>query len=375
MNIYNLGEQIFLYAKFENDLNSITFFNEPTVKIIFIKNNETIEILNTKMETNDYISFYYNFKIPMDLDLGQYQIIYTGFSNEKENKIYESFYVVNNSSQMNNPIRLFGYIYDSKTHKYIEDVEINIINQNNNEIYYTVNNLIGQWEAYVYPGEYKFIFKSTGYKTQEVIAKINDELQEIEFNNVLLEEKTNDILGNGIYEIHDQYIKKDGQPIEDLNINIYNVNNLNELIVNTKTDDDGKWRAYLDEGLYFLKVFNDNYDKCFRLKVKNNGMFSFEDISNNSTNENSIYYSNGNGLYKYIDYIYDKKNKPISNVQVNIIKNNDIIYQDYTNLEGKFEFNLDKGTYTLEFYHPSFKTIEQNIKVEDNYIGEKMEEE
>lgn len=376
MNIYNLGEQIFLYAKFENDLSKATFINEPTVKIIFIKNGETIEVLNEKMLTNDYISFYYNFILPKDLDLGQYQVIYSGFVNDKANTIFESFYVVNNSEAIN-PIRLFGYIYDSRTHEYIQDVDINIINVQDNTTYYTVNNLIGQWECYVYPGDYKFIFKRKGYKTQEVFAKVNDVLQEIEFNNVIMEEITDDFKGNGLYEIKEQYILKDGQPIENLSINIYNVNNLNELLVNTKTNDDGEWTAYLDEGLYFLKVFgkvfNRDYDKCFRLKVKNNGTFTFEDISNNKSNENTIFYPNGEGRFKYIDYLYDKDNRPIPDVQVNILNGNDILYQYYTDTEGKFEFNLDEGKYVFEFYHPSFKTINKTIEIKEDYVGEKIE--
>ena len=45
MNIYNIGEQIFLFAKFDNSFNS-SFITEPVVKIIFLKNDELIEILN-----------------------------------------------------------------------------------------------------------------------------------------------------------------------------------------------------------------------------------------------------------------------------------------------------------------------------------------
>ena len=377
MNIYNIGEQIFLFAKFDNSFNS-SFITEPVVKIIFLKNDELIEILNEKMETNNYIEYYYNFKLPLNLDFGQYQIIYSGYANGKENNIYESFYVMNNSNDMN-PIRIFGYIFDSKNHKNINDVEIQIINNFDNITYYTISNLIGQWECYLQSGEYKFIFKKKGYKSQEVVTKINDSLQNIEFNNIVMEKTNDNLLGNGIFEISDQYIMKNGQPLENLDINIYDVNDLNNMLVKTKTNDDGRWYAYLNSGLYLLKifgnVFNKNYNKMFRLKIKNNGEFSFEDISNNTSSEQTIFYSNGDGIYKYIDYIYDKNNKPISDVQVNILKNkNDILYQYYTDLEGKFEFNLDKGKYNFEFYHPSFKTINKIIDVTDDFIGEKIKE-
>jgi len=377
MSLYNVGEQIFLFAKFENDINNMSFINEPTVQIFFIKNGKTIEILNVKMQTINFIEYYYNFTLPLNLDFGQYQIIYNGFVNGKEHKIYETFYVINNSYN-DNPIRIFGYIYDSKNHKELTDVEIQIINEFDNTNYYIVNNFIGQWECYLHSGDYKFIFKRKGYKTQEVIAKINDVLQNIEFSNVIMEEVTNDILGNGIYEITNQYITKDGQPIEKLNINIYNVNDLNNLLIDTKTDSNGKWVAYLDEGLYLLKVFGimsgKEYNKIFRLKVRNNGEFYFENISKNISSENSIFYPNGKGLYKFIDYIYDKNNKPICDVQVNILHNNQIQYQSYTDLTGKFEFNLDIGKYKVEFYHPSFKTIIKDIEINGDSIGQKIKE-
>lgn len=377
MSLYNVGEPIFLFAKFENDISNMSFVNEPIVQILFIKNEQIIEILNAKMQTNNFIEYYYNFTLPLNLDFGQYQVVYSGFVNGKEHKIYESFYVLNNSYD-NNPIRVYGYVYDDKTHKELTDVEINIINEFDGVNYYVINNLIGQWECYLYAGDYKFIFKRKGYKTQEIIVKINDVLQNIEFNNVVMEEITNNVLGNGIYEISDQYITKNGQPLENLNINIYNVNDLNNLIVDTKTNDDGKWIAYLDTGLYLLKVFGitsgKEYNKVFRLKVKNDGTFSFEDISKNTSSDSSIFYPNGNGMYKFIDYIYDKKNKPICDVQVNILYNGNIKYQSYTDLAGKFEFNLDIGKYEVEFYHPSFKTILKNMEINGDLIGNPIKE-
>jgi hypothetical protein len=377
MNVYNLGEQIFLYATFENDLTNISFLNEPVVEIFFLKDNDIVTVLKEKMQTTDYINYYYNYTIPTNLDLGQYQVVYTGFVKGKQNKIFENFFIINSSNQGMNPIRLYGYIYDSKSHKNVNDVEIKVTSDDG-IFYYTTNNLIGQWEVYVYPGNYNFLFKKRGYKTQEVSAIINDSLQDIEFNNVVMEEQNDDLLGDGIYEIKDQYIMKNGQPIEDLTINIYNVNNLNDLIVDTKTNSDGEWIAYLDEGLYLLKVFgtvfSKEFNKTFRLKVNNNGKFTFDDISKNKASEETIFYPNGSGSCKYIDYLYDKNNKPIVDVQVNILSGNDILYQSYTDLNGKFEFNLDEGKYTFEFYHPSFKTITKQIEISGDYTGEQLQE-
>lgn len=370
MNTYNPGDDILLYACFDNS-NNTSFLTIPTVEILY---NQQV-LFSAQMQTVDYVDYYYNYTLPMDVQCGQYQIVYSGFYKGKENKIFEDFYVLNYNKSVN-PIRLYGKINDFRTHDYIENVQVEIFNTEDGIVYNCYANLIGEWECYIYSGSYKFIFKKPGYKTQEVIAKIDNDLQQLEFNNVLLEKITNDILGNGLFEVKEQYLLKDGQPIENLNVFIYNTKDLNNAIVKTKTNDDGYWYAYLDPGSYMLKLngkFNNQvYNKTFRLKVVNDGSFNLQDISNNYATNSTIYISNGDGIYTYIDYVRDKNNIPIPDVQVNILKSNkkDILYQCYTDNDGKFIFHLNKGKYNVEFYHPTFKTITTTIEVNDNYKGE-----
>ncbi len=359
---YLPGDDIVLYARFDND-NKISFLTIPTVEIYY--NNECI--FNTQLQTVDYIDYYYTYTLPLTCGYGQYEVVYNGFYNGNINKIFETFYVLNKQSTVN-PIRLYGKVNDSRNHNYIENVQVEILNTVDNIKYYCVCNLIGEWECYLYSGNYKFIFKKPGYKTQEVIAKISNDLQQQEFNNILLEKITNDILGDGLFEVKEQYLLKDGQPIENLNVFIYNTKDLATPIVKTKTNDDGYWYAYLDEGNYLLKLngqFNSfDFNKTFRLKVYNNGDFKLQDISTNYATDSTIFISNGNGPIDYIDYIKDKNETPIPDVQVNILNNkNDIIYQCYTDMDGKFIFHLDQGQYNIEFYHPSFKVITNKIEV------------
>lgn len=362
MLTYNPNDNILLYSQFQNDISNTTFLVPVMVEILFMKDNQIQTILKTEMNTEDYINYYYNFKIPNDAEYGQYEVIYTGFHNGQEHKIFENFYVVNYQQSIN-PIRLYGYVADSKTHEELTNVNIEIINVDDNIRYTTSTNLIGKWEMYLYAGNYRLIFKKNNYKTQEVIAKLEDNAQNTEFNNIILEPITDDNKGNGLYEIKEQYIKKDGQPIEDLKVIIYNINDLKTPVVNTYTDDDGYFYAYLDEGSYLLKLNSDTYNKTFRLQVKNNGSYDMQDISRNTANEHTIFYNNGDGEIEYSDIILDKENKPIPNVQVNIIKNDEILYQYYTDLDGKFKFYLDKGEYDIEYYHPHFKNIVNKISL------------
>lgn len=366
MLMYNPGDTILLYAKFNNDPKTTSFLVPAVVEVLYSKNEKIQTLLQTEMSTSDYINYYYNFEIPKNAEYGQYQVVYTGFYNGQENKLFENFYVINYQKDIN-PIRLYGYVYDDEKHKCIVDSNIEIINIDDNIRYISNTNLVGQWEIYLYSGNYKFIFKKNGYKTQEINARIEDNAQNVQFNNITLIPISDDNKGNGLYEIKDQYILKDGQPIENLNITIYNIADLNNALVNTYTDSDGWWYSYLDPGNYLLKVngeFNkQTYDKAFRLQVKNNGEFQMQDMSNNVANDNTQFYPNGNGAYQYSDIVTDTNGNPIPDVQVNIIENNNIKYQYYTDLNGRFIFMLDEGVYNIEYYHPSFKTITDIITV------------
>ena len=57
------------------------------------------------------------------------------------------------------------------------------------------------------------------------------------------------------------------------------------------------------------------------------------------------------------------KNYQINEVQVNVFYKDDVICeeniraQDYTDSDGKYIFFLDPGTYVFEYYHPNFNVI------------------
>ena len=126
----------------------------------------------------------------------------------------------------------------------------------------------------------------------------------------------------------------------------------------------------MDEGIYLLKAigisFSKEFNKTFKLKVENNGNMIMEDLSKNIAMLMNIpIITNGNGIIKVKDKILDKNGNGIVDVQVNVIdKKGDIIAQDYTNAAGEWTLNLDPGEYTIEYYHPKFKTIKEKRIVE-----------
>lgn len=376
-NLYYRGDNIFLYVQFTDQQGNICSANNPRVRILHDKNGTIYEDLSWKnmqqMSVNEY---FYNFKIPHDSDIGQYQILYTGEINQQEAYIVEVFHVIARSDTYPNAIKLYGYIHDIRTTCELADISINISDITNGEIIYqSFSNLDGYWEAYLYPGEYNFLFSKYGFNTLEIIAQIGDEHTEIQFNNVGLENEVASQKGNGMYSVKDRYVTKHSTPLSNLNITIANVINPIEIIARDTTDKDGNWQCFLDPGVYIMKIFgkalSKDFNKTFRIKVENDGNFQFEDLSKNiATAITQTTINNGTGNISYSDIVVDKNGNPIIDVQVNAFKpgvvldDKNIIAQDYTNVQGKWTLNLVPGDYVIEFYHPKFKAFTENRKVQ-----------
>jgi len=375
-NLYYRGDSIFLYVQFTDQQGNISSVNNPRVRILHDKNGTIYEDLPWKgmqqMSANEY---FYNFKIPHNTDIGQYQVLYMGEINGQEAYVVEVFHVIARSDKYPNAIKIYGYINDIRTTVALIDSKINIYDTLTGQIsYQSLSNLDGYWEAYLYPGEYRFSFVREGYNTLDIVAQIGDEHTEIQFNNIGLENESASNKGNGMYPVGDRYVNKRSIPLSNLAISIVNTNNPTVPVASDTTDKDGNWQCFLDPGTYLMKVNGkaqgSNFNKTFRIKVENDGKFIFEDLSKNiaaavpQTNVTS-----GSGSASLKDVILDKNNNPIVDVQVNAFKkgvaldDKNIIAQTYTNVLGEWELNLEPGEYIIEFYHPKFKVITENKTV------------
>lgn len=374
-NLYYKGDIVFLYVKFSDINNKLIKADDVSVRILHDNLGSVYEDLPwTEMtKINDY-EFSFNYKLPYDCDFGQYQIIYSGFDNDCEISCTDTFYVINESEKYENTIKLYGYISDIRTNSNLSDVTIKIINNNTGEfITQSISNEIGYWESYVYPDEYDFIFCKNGYEDMQIRAQIGDEHNEMQFNPIGLDKISNQQKGNGIYQIKDSYSNKYGLPLSNLNVKIYDIFDLESIVAETITDNNGEWDCFLNPGTYLMKVngnaFSKEFDKSFSIKI--------DDVGNNVIkllNKNIVSYQNnkinrGNGSIKFSDCILDKNGNAIIDVKISAFRlgqNNDesnIIAQDYSDVSGKWELNLDPGNYTIEFYHPNFKLTTNDIEV------------
>ena len=343
--------------------------------------------------------FYYNYTIPYDLTPGQYQIIYKSIYNKKyydliskqylddvqlqnlkfdkrnENSIahtMEMFYIINQSSIYEDTVKITGFVNYKNTTIPAEDVRISIYETNTeinteSKVYQSLTNREGYWEAYLYPNQYKFIFSRNGYNDEVIYTEITDDNNHLLFETISL---GNDSIsqGTGLFRITDSFTTKTGQPLHNLNITVCDIINPTIIIAEAITDTNGVWELYLDEGFYIFKVNgtleNADFNRVFRLKVLPDGTFMMDNITANIlTNSNIPVINNGIGRLKIVDVIQDKWNNPINEVQVNVFYKDDVICeeniraQDYTDSNGKYIFFLDPGTYVFEYYHPNFNVI------------------
>ena len=357
-----------------------------------------------KMGNNE---FYYNFCIPYDLKPGQYQIIYQSeynvkyydpvrriyytdeqleelkFNKKNKNKIAHSleiFHVNNYSTLYEDVVKIMGYVNYAYTTVPAEDARISIYETNTEtnieyKVYQSLTDREGYWEAYLYPNQYKFVFSRNGYNDQTVYTEITDDNNHLQFETISLDKDTN-TRGKGLFKITDSFNMKTGQPLYNLSISIASTLNPNEEIISTNTDKDGIWEVYLNDGYYIMKVTGTvegaNFDRIFRLKVLPDGTFTMDNITNNLlTDANIPIINNGIGKLKIQDVLQDRWNNPINDVQVNVFYKNDVLaeenirVQDYTDANGIYTLYLDPGSYIFEYYHPNFNVITE-MKIIDS---------
>jgi hypothetical protein len=378
-NLYHRGDSVFLYIKFkpQNDNENIETIENAEVRILQDQGETIKEILKwTKMDNLSEDEYYYNYQIPYDGDIGEYQVIYNGNVNGKTAHIVKTFHVIPNSEKYENAIKLYGYAYDFRTDNPLVDVSLKLKNRNNNEIVYqSLTNQDGYWEAYVYPNEYEFIFSKEGFDDRKVAAQIGNESNEIQFNNISLKPINAEKKGNGMYEISDQYVTKKGTPLSGLKVEIANIFDPKTIIAKDATDDNGEWICYLDPGDYLINVQGESmgitFDKTIKVKIDDEGEYDFVDLSNNvAVASNSEYIGRGDGEITVTDKVQNKQGDGIIDVQINAFNKGDklieenIIARDYTNTNGEWTLKLDPGKYIIEFYHPNFKTITNERIVE-----------
>lgn len=364
------GDISTLYCEFKKD-DKVVQVKNPKVRVLHEYNDNVYEDLPWKpMESFDD-GYAYNFDTNVCENYGKYVIVFSGEYNEEQLNILDSFNIIARNTEDNNTIYLYGFVNDINSNRIIKDVKVKIVDlENNNIVYQTTTDEDGKWESKIFPSDYEFIFSLDGYEERTVRAQIGDENEEIQFNNIGLEKKSDASLGTGIFKIEDEFTSKNHMGISNISIFIFTMNDLKNPFIQTSTDDKGKWKVFLDNGNYIMKIsLPSGVEKKFQLNVYNDGSKTIEEIKTKSTQIVNKVLDNGHGTEELTDYILDAHGNGIQNALVQAYKYNptlddyELECQDNTTLEGQFNLNLNKGKYKLVITCDGFQKNTQVIDV------------
>lgn len=361
---YHREENLFLYVRFKDEQNKPISVVNPMVRIIYEKNGEIVPLLDWQdlvpFTSNEYCL---NYILPSDAPYTIYEIEYTGEYDGKIARVVEDFHIIPRSESYDNAVKIYGFIHQARVGYPLIGTTVRVSLPDESKIVaesFTKED--GRWELYLYPGKYKFTFEKYGFLKEEIFAEISLEHNEIQFDNVILESEESLKKGNGVYLVTDKYITREGVPLIGLNVKAYNVFDLTSIVGEDTTNHDGEWQLFLDPGVYLLKVSGnslmEDFEQTFRLKVNDNGEFSFEDLTENvGIPMDDLSVGRGDGSITVTDVVKDHEGNPIVDVQVCVYFKHDLntlIAQDYTDPSGEWEVYLNPGTYVFEFYHPEF---------------------
>ena len=377
---------------------------------------EDIPWTDMKTLSSDSVSEFHNtFCIPYDFTPGQYQIIYKAvykvkYYNQNTKQYYtdeelqelnfdrtnksttaytiEHFYIAYKSDTYDTVVKVAGNVNYEKTTLPAEDVRVSIFEANEygeeTKVYQSLTDMEGYWEAYLYPNQYKFVFSHTGYQDNIIYDEIIDDNNDYPFATVSMMDGSTS-RGSGVFRVFDVYTTKTGQPLNNLTVKAYSIFDPSTLLGEDVTNDEGMWELYLDDGWYLLRIsgtsLGGEFNRVFRMKITHEGKWYFSNATGNMLTDQTSTLNRGNGRVLVKDTIIDKRSNPISEIQVNVFNLNtelldeNIIAQDYSDMNGEYTLFLDPGTYIFEYFHPNYTVITETKIIGENGSITTVEEE
>lgn len=370
MDLYK-GDTKTLYCEFKNDKGNVVKVSNAKVRVLHEYNDRVYEDLPWQKMTEFDEGYVYNFDTNVCENDGKYVVVYQGEYEGSPLNILDEFNIVPQNLEDNNAIYVYGFVNDINSNRIIKDIKVQIISlENNSTVYQTTTDEDGKWESHIYAGDYEFRFGKDGYESRSVRAQVGDEHKEIQFNNIGLEKETDKSLGSGMFKIEDEFTAKNNMGISNINIEIFASQDLKTPIVTTKTDSKGKWKAFLDDGGYVMKItLPSGLTKKFQMNIYNDGSKSLEEIKIKESKAVKQKIDSGHGSELLTDFVLDAHGDGISDVSVEAYRYNqdedcyELECKDYTTQEGQFELHLNRGKYKLIVEGEGFVRNEQIITI------------
>lgn len=367
---YFKGDKVLLYCEFKVE-EKLVCVDNPQVRVLHELDDKVYEDLPWQKMNKFDEGFSYTFDTNICENYGRYVVVYRGEYQGETLNILDNFDIVVKNVEDLNSIYIYGYVNDINNGKMLNNLTVKIVDlESNNIVFSTLTDEDGKWECKIYPGDYEFSFVINGYEERLIRAQIGDENKEVQFNTVSLENIADEVLGNGMFKIEDEFTSKNDMGIPNINIKIFNINDVENLLIETKTDNHGKWKAFLDEGNYIMKInIPSGVSKKFKLNVYNSGEKTIEEIISKDTKKKQKVVYNGNGDNEVMDYVLDAHGNGIEGVSIvaNIynVKADayEYVCEDITSADGSFKLNLNKGKYQFVVTGEGFKKCEQIITI------------
>ena len=363
---YYKGDVATLFCEFTYEGKTVTVDN-PKIRILHEFKDKVYEDTPWTPLSKLENGYSYDFDTNICDNYGQYVAVCKGMYQKQELIVMNKFDITARNMKETNSIEIYGYVNDINNSKLLKNVKVQIKDlESNNMIYQTNTDEDGKWTAYIFPNDYEFIFNIDGYEERSIRAQVGDEHKEIQFNTIGLENIKDKALGDGLYRIEDEFTSKNDMGIENIQIVI---SQNNATVVETKTDKRGKWKVFLNDGHYIMKItLPSGINKIFQLNIYNDGNHVLEELKSNTTTTKTIT-DNGSGSEKVVDYVLDAHGNGIPDINIKAYKydaeKDDYIYvcEDITSSEGQFTLNLDKGHYKFKVSGDGFKPTEQKLEI------------
>lgn len=190
---------------------------------------------------------------------GKTEFIFNNIALESEldSKKGNGIYIVNDRYVLNNGIPLNNL----KVECY------NILDLNSGPIAEDITNDDGEWQLYLDPGMYMLkVYGNSMNQDFDYIFRLKVEdngefhFENISSNIAVANEDTNLTQGNGSIKVEDYVQDHKGNPIIDVQVNVFHPNDLNTIIAQDYTNVEGKWTVYLDPGEYVFEFYHPEFE-------------------------------------------------------------------------------------------------------------------
>lgn len=253
--------------------------------------------------------------------------VYTEINNESSQQPFETISLGNGSSTQGTGIFKVFDNYHTKTGQPIYGLTVQAfsISDPNTVVATDVTNDKGFWELHLNDGIYLLkvtgLFNGIDFSRKFRLKVLSDGRWFFEgLNNILTDDNINDIgRGSGTFKIKDILKDRFGNPISEVQINIFSSNTTDlsdeSIIAQDYSNGSGEYIVYLNPGTYIFEYYHPNYTTYTEIKTVSTDGEIFTHEANTSSSSNRTI-SDPTKYNNYTELANAINNGTIANMQI-----------------------------------------------------------